>query len=452
MSLNGGLNDAPVLKIFIAGVLGFTPSPFSTPGPDSMQQSSVAMGPPTGVSQVTRVLIFGPQCLSLQDHSFSHLRSAICGNRDNDWMRKVIEELPRHVELFSSKIQGRLPNSALELLRTLGDWVESDTPFPEPTKIPNTVLTPLVVLDQLAQYTRYVEIAHVEGGLGTDCWSLQPHRSATLGFCTGILSALVVSSAASKADFQTYGAVAVRIAALIGSVVDANDVESAKALSFSTAWNTPEQGEILRAVVAEKSLDAYISVHYDKTRATVTTSSQASPTLQRCLREHGIVASEIALRGRYHSNSYQDQIDDLVAMCDSSPELQLPDASKLVIPTSSTSSGELITTGKLHHIALREILLEPCEWRRTFESVAQSSLEDRDSLLVVFGQEKCVPPTILRHINEKVVYMANEEDSTSKLAIPSSPKDSYSDDDIAVVGMASKGKPYDSSRDWRELV
>ncbi|KAL8965400.1 MAG: hypothetical protein Q9183_003873, partial [Haloplaca sp. 2 TL-2023] len=396
------------------------------------------MGPPSDATQAMRVLIFGPQCLSLQDHSFSHLRSAIRSNRDNDWMRKVIEELPRHVELFSSKIQRRLPSSALELLRKLGDWVDFDTPLPEPTKIPNTVLTPLVVLDQLAQYTQYVEIAHVEAGLGTDCWSLQPQRSATLGFCTGILSALVVSSASSKADFQTYGAVAVRLAALIGLVVDANDGESAKALSFSTAWNSPEQGETLRAMVADKSSDAYFSVHYDMTRATITTSLQSSPTLQQRLREHGIVASEIALQGRYHSNSYEDQIDDLVALCDSSPELQLPDASKLVIPTSSTSSGELITAGKLHHIALRDILLEPCEWQLTVENVVKSSLDDRDSLLVVFGQEKCVPPTILRHINEKVVYMANQEDRTSKLAFPSSPKDSYSDDDIAVVGMASK--------------
>ena len=297
------------------------------------------MGSIAGAPQATRVLVFGPQCLSLQDHSFGHLRSAIRSNRDNDWMRKIIYELPSHVELLSQKTNTRLPSSAQGLLRSIGNWLDLDTPFPEPNQIPNTVLTPLVVLDQLAQYARYVDIAHVDVGLGTDRWSPQLHRSETLGFCTGILSAFVVSSASSKADFQTFGAVAVRLAMLVGAVVDTDDGEHARSLSFSTAWNTPEQGETLKAVVAEKSSEAYISVQYDKNRATVTASSQAAPTLQRRLREHGILASEIALRGRYHCNSYEDQMCELTRLCDSSPVLQLPDASKLMTPTSSTSSG-----------------------------------------------------------------------------------------------------------------
>lgn len=391
--------------------------------------------------RATTVLLFGPQTLSLQEQSSRHLRSTIRSHWDNGWMRATIDELPRYVKLLSQKNGKLQPDPALELLQKLTEWLDSDTPSPMPESLPNTVLTPLVVLAQLAQYTQYVEVAHVDAGLGCDRWSPQLRRSETLGFCTGFLSALTVSSASSKADFQTFGAIAVRLAALIGAFVDAEDGDGrvTKSTSLSAAWNTPERGEELKAAVAEDP-DAYFSVYYDKTRATVTTSSQRSPFLRQRLRKQGIVASEIGLRGRYHCPSYCEKVDDLIELCDGLPELQLPDASDLVIPMFSTTSGELITEGKLHHIALREILLEPCQWHQTFESMAASSLADKDSLLVVFGREKCIPPTLSRHINEQVVYMDNWEDAMPKLAALTKPRESYSDDDIAVVGMASKGK------------
>lgn len=392
--------------------------------------------------QATTVLLFGPQALSFQEQSFHHLRSTIRSHWDNGWMRTVLDELPRFIELFSQKLKTLQPSPALELLQRVAEWLDSDAPSPLPETLPNTILTPLVALGQLAQYSQYVEVAHVDAGLGADRWSPQLRRSETLGFCTGFLSALAVSSASSKAEFQTFGAVAVRLATLIGAFVDAEDGDErfGRSTSVSAAWNTQEQGEQLKAIVAEDP-EAYISVYYDKTRATVTTSSQASPTLQQRLREQGIVASEIGLRGRYHCIRYRDTIDELIALCDGLSELQLPYANDLVIPTLSTTSGEFISEGKLHHIALREILLEPCQWYQTFESMATSSLEYKDSLLVIFGQEKCIPPTRSRYISEKVVYMANWEDAMPKLAALTEPSESYSDDDIAVVGMACKGKP-----------
>lgn len=120
------------------------------------------MGSVAGASRATTVLLFGPQTLSFQDQLFNHLRSAIRSNRDNDWMRKIVNELPRHVELFSQKVKKQQPSSARELLQSIADWLDSDTPSPVPEKLPNTVLTPFVVLGQLAQYT------HVDAGLGSD--------------------------------------------------------------------------------------------------------------------------------------------------------------------------------------------------------------------------------------------------------------------------------------------
>lgn len=404
-------------------------------------------------SRTTTVLLFGPQALSFQEQSFHHLRSIIRSHRDHGWMRRVVNELPRYVELFSQKIEKLQASPALELLQKVAEWLDAEAPSLLPERLPNIVLTPLVVLGQLAQYIQYVEVAHVDAGLGSDCWSPQLRRSETLGFCTGFLSALAVSSASNKAEFSAFGAVAVRLATLIGALVDAEDGDErvANSISFSAAWTTPEQGEEMRAVLAEDP-ESYISVYYDKNRATITTSPQASPALQQWLRKQGIVASEIGLRGRYHSNSYRDKVDDLLALCDSLSELQLPNASELVMPTYSTSSGDLLNEGKLHHIALQEILLEPCQWHQTCQSMATASLENRDSLLVIFGGEKCLPPTLARHISEKVVYMANWEDAMPRLAALTRPKESYSDDDIAVVGMACKGKSGHPTHYHREPI
>ena len=390
----------------------------------------------------TTVLLFGPQALSFQEQSLHDLRSAIRSHCDNAWMRTIVNELPQHIELFSQKVEQLQHRPGGELLQKVAKWLDSEDTWQSSESLPNIILTPLVVLGQLAQYTQYVEVAHLDAGLGSDRWSPQLRHSETLGFCTGLLSAIAVSSASNKAEFRHFGAVAVRLATLIGACVDAEDGDErvAKSTSLSAAWNTPEQEEGLKAIVAE-SPETYISVYYDKSRATVTTSSQLSQSLQQRLREQGIITSAIGLRGRYHDASYHEKLASLIALCDNLPELQFPDASELVVPTFSTTSGDLITKGKLHHFALREILLEPCQWLQTCESMATSSLEDRESLLVVFGQEKCIPPTILRQISEKIVYMSNWNDTKLRLEALVRPREEYSGDDIAVVGMACKGKP-----------
>ena len=70
-------------------------------------------------------------------------------------------------------------------------------------------------------------------------------NTETLGFCTGLLGAIAVSSSATQAQFQHYGAVAIRLAMLIGALVDAQDKSEdlyGESKSFSAAWNSPECG------------------------------------------------------------------------------------------------------------------------------------------------------------------------------------------------------------------
>ena len=59
-----------------------------------------------------------------------------------------------------------------------------------------------------------------------------------------------MSSPANQQEFEKYGAVAVRLAMLIGAVVDAQEVldtSCGRAKSYATAWKNPKMGaEMIR--------------------------------------------------------------------------------------------------------------------------------------------------------------------------------------------------------------
>lgn len=162
---------------------------------------------------------------------------------------------------------------------------------------------------------------------------------------------------------------------------------------------------------------AYVSVCYDENRATVTTSTGTAALLQQRLRAAGVTSIEVGLYGRFHCECYRDDVESLISFCDTRPELQFPEASGLVLPTRSNSGGDLITQGKLHHIALRSILVEQSLWYQTFCAVHSSRLIDKGSLLVCFGLERCVPPSLMRGLGPQLIHMANPEEAKARLSV-----------------------------------
>ena len=192
---------------------------------------------------------------------------------------------------------------------------------------------------------------------------------------------------------------------------------------------------------------AYISVFSDEKRVTVTTTKTTSSSLLRELKAAGITASELSLSGRFHCECHRNDLEPLIRFCDSQPGLQFPDASELVSPTRSNSGGDYIIHGKLHHVALRSLLVESSNWYQTFAEVNSSQLVDEHSLVVIFGSERCVPPTLNRRFNPKLLHATELSGttpllSTSVLDSKTPSKYEYkrdvSENAIAVVGMACK--------------
>jgi len=193
-------------------------------------------------------------------------------------------------------------------------------------------------------------------------------------------------------------------------------------------------------------------VYYDEHRATVTTSVKTASALQQQLRAVGIIATEVGLRGRFHWENHRDDIETLIAFCDSHPEFQFPDASRLLMPTRSNSGGDFITHGPLHHDALRSILGEASHWYQTFAAVRDSQPKDKDSLIVSFGPERCVPPSIMRGLSPQVFHMMDLDQTTVTPESSSNDQRIYSDNDIAVVGMSCKVAGADNLEEFWDLL
>jgi Starter unit:ACP transacylase in aflatoxin biosynthesis len=197
------------------------------------------------------ILLFGPLALSFGEDSFHQIRSTLLETEDHQWILDTIAELPECLNTVIKECPKFQAAPGLKSLEDLNSWFKTGRIWQTPFRLPNILLNPLVVISQLTQYSKYLELANPKPEKGGDLYASSKHDRETLGFCTGLLSALAVSSSANRKQFQKYGAVALRLGMLIGMVVDTQDglAETGEAVSFATVWNSVESGEEMARIV-----------------------------------------------------------------------------------------------------------------------------------------------------------------------------------------------------------
>ena len=198
------------------------------------------------------LLLFGPQALSFGQDFFLYIRSTLLEEEGHRWILDTISELPRWHEIISKECGISHVGDGKKLLEDLNHWFE-DGKLPQTSfKLPNTLLNPLVIITHLTQYHQYLRLANRGSKEIEDVYTCRNLGQETLGFCTGFLSALVVSNSANREEFARYGAVALRIGMLIGMIVDSRDrrAETGESVSLATIWSSPgsevELAQILR--------------------------------------------------------------------------------------------------------------------------------------------------------------------------------------------------------------
>lgn len=191
------------------------------------------------------LLLFGPQALSFDETAFQQLRTSLIATEDRHrWILDTIQELPEAVRHLSEAHPGLGVEFGIdhltELIRSLddGSWSWQNG-------LPNTLLNPLVAIQQLVQYSSYLDLV-----CPADIEDKQLHAStqyasdtSSLGFCTGLLGAFAVSASTCDEELRKHGAAAIRIATLIGTVVDVQEFTShaGPSRSFSAGWRSEEE-------------------------------------------------------------------------------------------------------------------------------------------------------------------------------------------------------------------
>ena len=175
----------------------------------------------------------------------------------------------------------------------------------------------------------------------------------------------------------------------------------------------------------------------------MTTSEGTAPLLLQQLRQAGVTALEVGLRGRFHCQCHHDDLDAIIDICDSDSAFQFPDTSKLALPIHLSPTGELVREVKLHHTVLRMILAEQSKWYQTFASVLVSRLEPKESVVVSFGPDRGIPPSLMRKLGPRLVHATDLDLAAPQLAdsaldpgAASVHQRDSSNNDIAVVSMS----------------
>ncbi|MCJ1434881.1 hypothetical protein MMC27_004251 [Xylographa pallens] len=401
---------------------------------------------PTSLSNARQATSFvfgghiGPQSKQTLE---KHVRQILDGPNAK-WILDTVAGLPRYWEAAIEKIPemaGTMPGA--RLLADLESWFRhgpaSEDPIAPDAVIPDLWIGPLMIAIQLDQYWRYLEF-RFNGPAGkcvddpqAELVQQQQQRSTgsgkveTVGFCAGMIAAVAVASSHNRRDFEKYGAAALRIGTLMAGLVGACEewdkgLGKGGSVSLATAWRTPKQGDDMARLVSSLSPDAYVSVLFDESRATVTTSERLAPKLIRQLRAAGVTAIPLAFKGQLHTPGAEREshTNALIEICHAMPELQFPDAAHLALPTYiDHPEGKPVSAEEVDLIGmvLRSILANQLNWSSTVSKLAANS---EDVSLIAFGLDRPLPPTILRRFGPKQVHIEDIEDHISdSLVVPS---------------------------------
>jgi hypothetical protein len=199
-----------------------------------------------------RILLFGPQALSFEIEDLKKLRSTIVDEQEHSWILDVITGLSMYWEKFEYIFPKLKVIPGRKLLKDLDDALRTGDLTHLPSSLPNILLSPLVVLTQLIQYTKYLKIKNREEEQ-PDLYAIDNPDAETIGYCMGMLTAMTISSTTGVTEFQRYGAVAMRLAVLISGLVDAQEVsnEQKESRALATVWTSQESKMELEKILQE---------------------------------------------------------------------------------------------------------------------------------------------------------------------------------------------------------
>lgn len=186
-----------------------------------------------------RVLVFGSQAPSLDAAVLESLHSTIASTDGSKWLFTTVAELPQIWDNFVSQFPECGSGTNSQMLSQLVSWTKTGKLSTDLTALPSIILSPLVVVTHLAEYMSISS-------------QIEPFFIEALGFCTGFLSAIAASLSQDQHQIESYGAIVIRLAMIIGGIVDLQEQtnEQGPSKCLAAAWNSSEARLALDSTLA----------------------------------------------------------------------------------------------------------------------------------------------------------------------------------------------------------
>ncbi|KAI0964941.1 hypothetical protein F4678DRAFT_454363 [Xylaria arbuscula] len=413
------------------------------------------------------VLLFGPQVdadTTLLTSVSSLQLSAVANNE------KQVQDLISEFSILWARATRIIPNidivpvkQHLACLRRV--LLNDNTQAAAPKELPNTILAPLTVVTQAREYQSYVDkLPSTRPTVPTDTGVI------SLGFCIGLLTRYALINATSGQDFSHRLLVAIRLAFLVGAIVDAEGISNSNgpAATFAARWRRDEGRKHLERIIAQFADHAYVSVQFDKCHVTVTSSEHMVADIIKEIQGSGILTTPMQLRGRFHSGRHQNALAALVHLCAEEPMLQFPSGSQVQEAVQHPDVYSMLPED-----VLRSILVDKCDWYDVLSATLRNRAGSHGSLSYLrFGSGPCVPPSLAHRLNsfsflkEKSANHAEcYRDANHPPSAPQTiePREGGTDStsatasrqkscDIAIVGMSIKVAGADDLNEFSEVI
>ncbi|KAI0531600.1 hypothetical protein GGR58DRAFT_508326 [Xylaria digitata] len=393
-------------------------------------------------------VLFGPQG-AMTPEAMLDMRKAITNNAGLRFLSAALLELPA-LWLDIVDAYPELENaSAAKRLDEVSRFFQGGLTPEFSGGSNNTVLCPLTVASHIVEFDK---LSH-----GTE-----PSQFTDVqGFCLGFLMAAAISCATNEEQYRALAVKAVRIALLLGAVVDANtlrysDGEEDGASTIAVRWKLDTHLQELQEAI-KLHPGTYMSCITGTRTATLTLPERSSASFTSTLSQLNILSIPLTPRGRWHHADNLASLRAILSLCERDERFRLPSASSLHSPLLSSIDGKVITEGSLHDIALRSILTEQARWDLMFDASLASMRQQNLECRYVSVGEKVIVPRV-SNTTSKIGATPHPDDdiTTSQTAIPPSlygsadAGDSFPEDAVAVIGMACRYADADSVEElWR---
>lgn len=191
----------------------------------------------THITESTYAL-FGPVVTSWTTEGLKELQISLQDNSALSFLREALLNLPS----LSSSLQTEdiLPLvSKLDHLHQLADFASGQA-LPDAASLSNVHLAPLTVVYQAAEFLRSAGLLErTPDNELTEVSRSLPKLQGVQGFCLGFLSAAAVAASKDLEAFERNFTTAIRLAACIGAVIEADLQSHTDGLkSLSIRWKT----------------------------------------------------------------------------------------------------------------------------------------------------------------------------------------------------------------------